>query len=192
MKRVLAWPLRALGRDDNLLVRRSDRIEAGIWTALAVTFLIAAPVLALITGRAVYRGDVQVRQAERSWQPVQATVLRPASGPDAWSDPGLVARWRAPDGQPRTGIIPATAAATGDTGEKVTIWVDRAGHQVSQPVAGWQIACNAALTALGPPAALAAFLLLVAGCARLELNRQRMTGWERDWRATGPRWTRLP
>ncbi len=192
MKRILAWPARALGRDDNPLLRRSDRIEAGIWTGLAVVFLITAPVIGLITGRAVYRADVQVQQAQRTWRPVTATVLRAASGSGGWADPGLVARWRAPDGQPRTGIVPATATSPGDSGERVSIWVDPAGHQVAPPVTGWQVGSNAALMALGPPAGLAAFLLVVAGCVRLELNRRRMTGWERAWSATGPRWTRLP
>ena len=45
--------------------------------------------------------------------------------------------------------------------------------------------------AIAVPAGLGGVLIAVGGGVRLAVNRRRITGWERAWRAIGPQWSRL-
>lgn len=144
MKQLVRWLARALGRDKRPLLRRSDRIEVAIMTGLVGILLVVGPVLGVIAGRAAARSDGGQLIAERSWHQVPATVLR-AEQPDGWVSPGLVVRWTAPDGQRRTGAVPAVTLA--GAGQHVQIWVDGAGRLAYLPMARWQVYRDVALDA---------------------------------------------
>jgi hypothetical protein len=187
MKQLLRWPGRALGRDKNPLLRRSDRIEAAARTGLILIFLAAAPVLGVSAGRAEARSDAAVLSAERSWHQVPAQVLGITGQSSSWDSPDLVAGWTAPGGQRRTGKI--AAAELVNAGQRVPVWVDGAGRLTYQPMARWQRAWDAVIAAVAVPVALGLLLGLAGGCIHLVLGRRRRD-WEQEWSTTGARWSR--
>jgi hypothetical protein len=179
--------------DRNPLRRRSDRIETAVAGLLLATFLAGAPFAAHLAGTWTYAGSVREQQAQSaSSEQVPATLLQAA--PD-WSgyaeQPGAVpevkARWRAPDGSVRTGLVyvPGGAAA----GSKVLVWVNTAGRLTGPPLANSQVATRADLDEMLVIGALAAALMTVGGIVHWALNRRRLAAWDADWLATGPRWS---
>jgi hypothetical protein len=190
MSRITRWPARALGRDNSPLFRRADRIEAAIFAGLVAIFLITAPVLAAVAGRMIDAKDLREQHAERTWRRVPATVLGVASTPDGWESPALTARWTAPDGRRREGVIPVVS--TVPAGQQLPIWVDSAGRQVGPPVDGARIDRDVAAAAIVASLALAGVLALAGGCVRIGVNRYRIAGWEASWNAVGPQWSRQP
>jgi hypothetical protein len=190
MIRIARWPARALGWYRSPLLRRADRIEAAIMAGLVAVFLIAGPLLAIVAARMTDAGDIRQQQAERSWREVPATVLGVAGRPDSWGGPGLRARWAGPDGRQRTGVVPAATPV--NAGRQLRIWVNPAGQVTYQPIARWEIDRDLALAAVTVPLALGFVLYLGGGCVRLVARRRRLAGWEQEWRAVGPQWSRLP
>jgi hypothetical protein len=173
MSRITRWPARALGRDHSPLLRRPDRIEAAIFASLVAVFLIAAPVLAALAGRMIDAKDLREQHAQRTWRQVPATVLGTASTPDGWASPALTARWTAPDGRRREGVIPAVSTVPAG---QVRIWVDSAGNQVEPRVDSVQIDRDVAAAAGVACLGLAGVLSLVGGCVRIGVNRYRIAG----------------
>jgi hypothetical protein len=189
MSRITRWPARALGRDHSPLLRRPDRIEAAIFASMVAIFLIAAPVLAAVAGRLIDAKDLRAQHAERTWRQVPATVLGIASTSDGWESSALTARWTAPDGRRREGVIPVVSTVPAG---QLRIWVDSAGNQVAPPVDGLRIDRDVAAAAIVASLGLAGVLTLVGGCVRIGVNRYRIAGWEASWDAVGPQWSRQP
>ena len=185
---------RMFGWDRNPLRRRIDRVEAVMVTGLIVVFLAAAPVLTVVTGHWTRAAGVRHRPAA-AWRQVPATV-QPGAPAQRDGSPGsagavwVLARWTAPDGQRRSGLVavsPAVAAA-GST----RVWVSRAGTLTGPPSRharrpGW-----VAIAGVLAPYVLAfMLLLLLAGYAGQRLlGRRRLADWGRAWEAVGPQWTR--
>jgi len=190
MSRMARWPARALGWHKSPLLRRADRVEAAIMTGLVAIFLIAGPLLAIVAGRMTDAADLRQQNAERSWREIPATVLEVAGGPGSWGSPGLRARWTAPDGRHRTGVVPAATAV--NAGQQLRIWVNPAGQLAYQPMARWEINRDIALAAVTVPLGLGFVVYLGGGCVRLAARRRQLEGWEQEWRAVGPQWSRLP
>lgn len=190
MRRIATWPAKALGLDKNPLLRRCDRVEAAIMTGMVAIFLIVGPVLAVVAGRMSDAADLRQQHAERSWREVPATVLGVAPGPGSLASPGLEARWTAPDGQRRTGVVPGATAV--NAGQQLRIWVDSAGRLASQPLARWEISRDVVLAVSVVLLSLGFLLFLAGGCVRLVADRCRIAGWERAWLAVGPQWSQLP
>ena len=108
---------RMLGWDRNPLRRRIDRLEAVMIVGLIAVFLIAGPVLVAVAMHWTRAAGLQQQRAEATWRQVAATVARSAPtqrngslGPadTFWT----LARWAAPDGQPRNGWIPVSPHVT--------------------------------------------------------------------------------
>jgi hypothetical protein len=185
---------RLLGWQRNPLRRRADRIEAAVITGLLVVFLIAGPILAIVAGRLTDDFELRQQRAERSWRQVPATLLQsPAAAiGTAYGTSGswAPARWQAPGGGPRTGLVPAPLNAP--AGQRVPIWEDASGRLEVMPVTQLDIDCDVTLAAAITPMLLACLLVIAGWSARQLLDRQRLAGWERAWRTVGPRWTRQP
>jgi hypothetical protein len=65
------------GWERNPLRRRIDRVEAGLLTALIAVFLIATPLLTVVTGQWVYGAGVrQQHAAAAAWRQIPAPVQR--------------------------------------------------------------------------------------------------------------------
>jgi hypothetical protein len=185
--------LRGLRPDRNPLRRGSDRAETVVLAALLAAFLAGAPFAAGAAGHWASMAATREAQAQRaSLTQVTATLVRQAPVLSGYgSGNGAVTvtqgRWRAPDGQARSGEVYVTADAL--AGGTVRIWVDRAGHRVSPPLTRDQVTGRTQFLAGAAVSGLATLLGVVGWLAHRSLNRRRLAGWDADWLATGPRWS---
>ena len=180
--------LRGRRLDRNPLRRRSDRVETAVLGVLLAIFLAAAPFAAHAAGSwawATFAREAQAQQAKVHQVP--ATLLAAAPIWTSTTAPDVVARWRAPDGQARTGevFVPAGAAA----GSTILVWINRAGQLADPPLGTSQLATRAQLAAYGAAGSLAVVLIAAGWLARRSLDRRRLAAWDSDWLANGPRWS---
>jgi hypothetical protein len=182
---------RTPGCERNPLRRRVDDVETAIMTGLVVLFLVAAPLLGILTGRLADAAGIREQRAEQAWHPVQAVLEQSAAagmiGQGDWGAAWVDARWSVPEGKPRTGVIavPLTAKA----GQRVTVWVTGTGQLTHPPLSRGEVLDGMANAILVTVAGLGGLLALVAAITRSAINRRRMAGWARAWEITGPRWT---
>ena len=186
-----ARPLRRLARlllGRNELRRSSDRAEATLIVVLWGAFL-AAVVAASALGVRTYQSE---RAAAAGLHPTVAVLSQ--SGPaDGLAGYGQArARWRAPDGHWRAGLLTSMAAPGiwgALPGSHIRIWVTRAGNLGVPPTDQQTMIFYAALYAAG--VIITAGIVLFFGywfCRRV-LDRRRISAWESEWARTGPRWT---
>ena len=189
---VAAWAVRVvrgLWPDRNPLRRTIDRAEAVVAAGLAVAFLAGVPLAAVAAGH--YAGNHASRTAaaqRMAWHQVPAKLLTtvPASG---YGDQATVpARWTAPDGRRRTGMVPAPVAAA--AGGTVMIWVDDAGRLTGPPLRPSVVPGQAMLAAIFAALVIAIIVVCAGLLAHIALDRRRLGAWGAQWRATGPQWTR--
>ncbi|HUC27012.1 MAG TPA: hypothetical protein VMA73_30320 [Streptosporangiaceae bacterium] len=186
------WQRLSQSPKDNPLQRHVDRIESAIVACLVVGFLVAAPLLCLVAVRMAGAAAVREGQAESGWRPVTAVLQQSAAAGQIGGDVDaswVSARWRAPDGAWRHGLVAVELNAK--AGQRMTVWVTPAGQLMHPPltradVLEWEVA-GAMLALIG----LAAVLVVAGGVVRVLANRRRMAGWARAWSATGPRWSSL-
>ena len=182
---------RRLGVDGNPLRRRTDKIAAWLAALLVVMFIIGAPAVSMAAVGWVGRSAATWQHAARSWRQVLAVVQKAAPASPAW---GLVgyswvrARWTAPDGRARAGLIPVTAAVA--AGQTVRVWVDAAGTPTGPPLSTGTVVADEVRAATVAVIALGIVLLGLMGAGRLLLDRRALAGWEQAWAAVGPQWTR--
>jgi len=192
MRRGTRCVARYLGADGNPLWRGIDRFERAVWVLLATGFLVAAPVLVPMAGRAAASVSLgQVRQ-ERSWREVKATLLQRApdhfSGYSTAQNVWVHGRRQAPSGRIRVGMIPALPGTP--AGAVVPIWVDRAGQLTGeQPLTGSLVSARVVAIEVLAAAALAMIALLTAAFVRWLANRRRMAYWTIEWDCIGPHWS---
>jgi hypothetical protein len=177
--------------DAGPLRRYVDRAETLTMAALVAGFLIAAPLLAIFSGRAADAATLRVERTQlASEKHVRAVLLQDAGqAVDGYLDAAFPrARWTAPDGQVRIAKVGTALNAT--AGQPVWIWVSRTGVQQQQPLSGADVREQVTFTILVALTALS----LVFGTAALTVHvladRHRMAGWQRDWEASGPLWSR--
>jgi hypothetical protein len=178
------WP------DRNPLRRTLDRVEAAILAGLAIAFLAGAPLAAVTAAHVAAAVGARTAQAQRSWHQVPAVLLAdvPGSGYGR-SGPVARARWAAPGGRARSGIVRASPGAR--AGSTVPVWVDAGGHLAkAPPLRLAQVNEQAVLAAVAASGALGYLLPCVGLLACGMLARRRLAAWDADWRATEPRWTR--
>jgi hypothetical protein len=181
--------LRGRKLDRNPLRRGSDRAETAVLGVLLAAFLVGAPFAAHAAGSWTYAVSARQAQAQQAaLHQVRATLLQAAT-PWGLSEGGAEAqaRWRAPDGQARTGQIFVPAAAP--AGSTVAIWVNQAGQLTDSPLAHSQVTGRAEMARVLAVAGLAVALILAGWAARWALDRRRLAGWDAEWLAAGPRWS---
>jgi hypothetical protein len=185
----LARFLRGLRPDRNPLRRATDRVEAAVVAGLLAAFLIGSPVVAMMAGHWAMAAGLRAEQTAR--YKVRATLLQNAPSPfySAYGSVVLpaVARWTAPDGTIRVGLVdpPSTARA----GTAVTIWTSDSGRRIGPPPPRGQARTRAALTAVSAFVALGLVLLVSWLVAIAVVNKRRIAAWDAAWREFGPRWT---
>jgi hypothetical protein len=177
-----------LGLDGNVLRRRTDKIASCGAAGLLAAFLVGAPLLAAASGRWADRMVAAEQRAERGWHQVTAVLLDkpPASG-DGLVGP-VRARWTAPAGHHRVGVISVLLGTP--AGTHIPIWVDAAGRSTWPPLRApaTKLLVGGAIAAA--PVVLAVALLGVAFLGRRLLDWRRLAAWETAWTSVGPRWTR--
>ncbi len=174
--------------DRNPLRRGSDRAETAMLCLLVAAFAGGAPIAAHAAGSWTYATSArEARAQEAIVHQVRATLLQPAR---AWSnaeDAGEAsARWKAPDGQVRTGQV---FLPDGTAGSTVMIWVNRSGQLADAPLQPGQLAGQADMVRALAIIGLAVALIIAGLTGRWALDRHRLAAWDADWLANGPRWT---
>jgi hypothetical protein len=177
--------VRGLWPDHNPLRRASDRAEAGIVAALAVAFLLGAPLIALAVWQLAMTTSFTTTNAQRAgWRPVPAQLV--TSAPFSYGyDVAVPARWRAPGGTERRGRIevpPGTRAGT-----LVTVWAGRTGRLTRTPLTPSQAAIQATCTAAMIVPCWGMLLLCTGVLSRRLLDARRLAAWDADWEAVDPR-----
>jgi nitrate reductase gamma subunit len=189
----LARLLRGRRLDRNPLRRGSDRAETVVLAALLAAFLAGAPFAAHTAGSLAYATYGREAQAQRAvLRQVPATLLQAPPTVTAIPGAGVIplgvnARWRAPDGQLRTGLLFVPSGAT--AGSTVPVWVNQVGQLADPPLGRAQLATRAQLARELTAGTLAVVLIVIGWLARRSLDRRRMAAWDADWLATGSRWT---
>jgi hypothetical protein len=187
------WQRLTWSPEDSPLQRRVDRIESVIAACLVVVFVIAAPLLCVVAVRVAGAAGVREQQAESGWRPVPAVLQQSAAaGQIAGGDSDaswVSARWRAPDGRWRQGLV--AVALNAKAGQRMTVWVTPAGQLMHPPLTRAEVLEWEATGATLAPIALAALMAVAGGIVRVLANRRRVAGWTRAWAATGPRWSSL-
>jgi hypothetical protein len=186
----LARVLRGRRLDRNPLRRGFDRAETIVIGALLAGFLAAAPFAAHAAEVWGHDSAARQAQAQRSSLVQVTAALRSApvlTGYGSASGFAVEARWRAPDGPVRTGelLVTADVAASRNT----RIWVDQTGRLTGPPLSGDQMSGRARLAAGVAVDGLAAVLATVGWLVRRFLDRHRLSGWDAEWLANGPRWS---
>jgi hypothetical protein len=183
---------RLFGWDRNPLRRRIDRVEAGMLAGLITAFLIGAPFLVAGAGHLARAAGLRALRTQATWSQVSATVPRaPPNQSDQLSgqlDTVLLqARWTAPDGQPRSGLIPTSQGVA--VGNSARIWVSRSGSLTGAPRGRSELLGWTPIAEVGTAIVLALIFFLAVRLQRWLFERRRLACWHRAWRAQGPRWT---
>jgi hypothetical protein len=181
-----------VGADGNPLRRGIDRFERAMWVLLAAGFLVAAPLLVPMAGRAAASASSGQVRHERTWREVKATLLQKApdhfSGYSSAQAVWVHGRWQAPNGRILVGMIPATPGTP--AGAQVPIWVDRTGQLTGgQPLTSNLVSARVVAIEFLAVAVLGILALLLAAFVRWLTNRRRMTYWAIEWDCFGPRWS---
>ena len=170
----------------NKLRRPSDRIEGVVLVLLATAFL-AVVAVAPVIGAGFYQ-----------WQRATAARLHPAvavlsrNGPhDSGSAGGAqaAARWRAPDGQQRSGLLTTvTAPAIWDAaaGTRVRVWLTSSGKPATPPPSPAALMVSSAVSTVAVACVAGGALFLCYWLCRLVLDRRRLAAWESAWTLAGP------
>jgi len=173
----------------NKLRRPSDRIEGVVVILLSAVFLVAAA--------AAPRLGVRVYQSQRA----DAAGLRPAVAVLTQAGPGngylftsgeAAARWRAPDGQQRSGILTTMTVPTlwgAPAGARIQVWLNAAGQPEAPPAGPLGLAVASVVIAIGAACCAGIVLIICYWLCRLVLDRRRLAAWASEWSAAGPRWT---
>ena len=181
--------LRGLWPDRNPLRRGSDRAETAVLGMLLAAFLAGAPFAAHAAGSWTYARSVREAQAQQAAiHQVRATLLQ-AAAPWSISEGGAEAqaRWKAPDGQVRTGqVFVLSGAAVGGT---VVIWVNQAGQLADSPLLTNQVTGRTDMARVLAVVGLAVALIAIGLAGHGSLHRRRLARWDAEWTATGPRWS---
>lgn len=186
-----AWPRPG---ERSPLRRPVDDAERMILLALLAGFLIAAPLLGIVTGRLADAAGLRQQQAERAWRETPAVLAQSAGQGvagqgEAWGGAWVKASWHAPGGAARTGFIAVGQDAR--AGQRVTIWVTGSGQVTHPPLSRSDVLDGIANAVLAAVVGVAVLAGLAGAAVRAAMNGRRMAAWGRAWEAIGPRWTSL-
>ena len=185
--------LRRFALGSGPLKRRSDRLQFGARLLLVGLLLALAVPVGLAVGTAVYtqgRADAALQAASR--HRTTAQLLDDASAPteraDTWQAAHARVTWIAPSGDPREGVVDVAAGAR--AGTPVRVWVDESGQLSGPPRAAGDAAREG--VSLGIVAFLGFTVVTVLSYElfRLVLDLSRSRGWDDEWAAVEPVWTR--
>ena len=191
-----AWaacrPARRLARlfiSPNKMRRPSDRIESTIVVLLSVVFL-ATAAAAPWFGVRVYHSQ---RADAAGLHPAVAVLTQAGPGNDSLLTSGeAAARWRAPDGQRRSGFL-TTMTTPGiwgaPAGARVQVWLTRSGQPETPPSGPWEVGFASVMIAIGAVCCGGIVLIICYWLCRRTLDRRRMAAWAAEWSVAGPRWT---
>jgi hypothetical protein len=188
LRRAVRWA----GIDGNPLRRGVDRVERAMFVLLAIAFAVAVPLLVPLAGRAAWTSSIRLVRAEQSWRQVDAVLQTrtPArsQGYDTAATLWEPARWRAPSGAMRSGLVPVEPGTP--AGATTMIWVTESGRYTGiAPLTTGLITFRVVTIEVIAASGLAALALLLGVAVRWAGNRRRMAYWAIEWACFGPRWS---
>jgi hypothetical protein len=185
--------VRRLGLDGNPLRRRSDVIAAWLLPLAIMLFFALCPVIYIVTGMRVRADNAVAQRAEATWHQVEGKLLQPAAGPqqegsgaNTWTVLEPVAYVL--NGKREVANVPV--ASDTPAGSRVPVLLNRAGKLEMPPLSAAQLDDRLFADTMVAVAALAVLLAGLAWASRRVLDRRRLAGWEAEWLAVGPRWSR--
>ncbi|MFD7921994.1 hypothetical protein ACFV3R_22535 [Streptomyces sp. NPDC059740] len=182
----------------NPLRRTSDLVEG--WLAVGATLLavLSGPCVGWLVGDAVHHAlHEQVRLERLHRHLLPATAVRHAPGrhdpdPETAADgdhrPRVVARWQAPDGTWRSGVV--EAPATVGPRDRFHVWTDDRGRAVPRPMDDSTAATHAVLAGVGAGALTAGGVEAARRLVMWRVLRRRSRAWDREWEQAGQDWGR--
>jgi hypothetical protein len=185
-------PLQRLARllvGPSKLRRPSDRIEGVIVVLLSAAF-VAALAAAPYLGERLY----QSQRADAA-QLHRAVAVLTQNGPaDSYviTEGAATARWRAPDGRERSGVLTTVTAPAiwgAPAGTRVPVWLTGSGDPAGPPSGRVELALASVMVGIGSVCIAAIALVICYWLCRLALDRRRLAAWAAEWSLTGPRWT---
>jgi hypothetical protein len=190
----LARCARWLGCDRNPLRRASDWAEVATRLAFLILLVVTIPVAGISAGQWTDHMALHHARAQAAADhPVRAILLQqsPSVGsPDAYSAVEVnwvQARWKAPDGSGRTGVVLAPAGA--QKGSTVPAWVDASGTIADPPASHSQVVGVVFIAVTLTCLTWLSVLIAAQALIRRALGRRRLSAWDAEWRAIGPLWT---
>lgn len=186
---------------DNPLCRATDLAEACVACVAVLLLCLGTPLVGWLVGTSA---DVALQETARVQREERRAVVAEVVGPAPAAEPVLpdraaaaderlrlpvTARWTAPDGTERTGVLNAAREVAGP-GDRFPVWVDAEGRLVSRPLSADSAREHAVLAGVG--AAMGAGLA-VEGARRVVVWRLAQTRYARldeAWAAIGPDWGR--
>ncbi|WP_055702921.1 MULTISPECIES: Rv1733c family protein [Streptomyces] len=182
----------------NPLRRGTDLVEAWLALAALVLIVLAVPVAGALTTNLCRDALLDsVRQQRQERHAVMGTVVRQVASPPIDPDPEtssardahtrVHARWTAPDGSERSGVVMSDLKSPGP-GDHFRLWTDERGRLVGRPLDGATATTHAVLAGFG---AAAAGVGLIEGTRRLVLwriVRGRHARLDQAWDRVGPDW----
>jgi hypothetical protein len=186
---ALTVRLARLAIGPNKLRRPCDRLEGFLILLLAAGF-VACVALAPHFGERLY----QAQQAHAAQLHPAVAVLTQAGPSDNYVTAvgEATARWRAPDGRQRDGVlstIAAPAISGARTGTRVRVWLTSSGQPEAPPISAAESAFSAVVLTTGAVLGAAIALVISYWLGRLVIDRRRLANWTSEWSLTGPRWT---
>jgi hypothetical protein len=183
---------RIVAGDDNPLRRNIDKLESAIMASLVIAFLVAAPLLAVSAVQIVGAAGAREAAVQSSWQPAQAVLTQNAGagliGLDGeWDTSWVTARWHAPDGAARHGLV--AVGLNAKAGQTVQVWVTSTGQLTTPRLTRVGVVEREVMAAIGALAVLALLLTVLACAVRAAADRRRMASWTKSWDTVGPRWS---
>ncbi|POM24236.1 hypothetical protein BTM25_28640 [Actinomadura rubteroloni] len=174
---------RALGFTRSPLLRHIDRVQQYCAAALLLFALVIVPATALWLGGWAYVAGRDAERAERAGR-TRVPVTVTATGGlgttgDRYVHETVQGVWTGPDGQRRTGTLPAWKDA--EVGERRLVWMDRDGMPTVRPRPHSRTVTDAAYAGVvGGLGAVVPFGL-VYWTLRTRCDRVRYRLWEADW-----------
>jgi hypothetical protein len=160
---------------------------------LVAVFCAGAPFAAHAAGSWAYAASAREAHAQQAAvHEVTGTLLEKAPAWDGFAGapgaaPEVPVRWRAPDGQLRTGKL--FVPDGGEAGSTVTVWTNQAGRLADPPLRHSQVIDRAQVAEASVVGALGAVLIAIGWLAHRLFDRRRLAAWDADWLATEPRWS---
>lgn len=170
----------------NPLARGVDRAEAVLVVGLAVVWALSLPLIATIASVEWSGIDARLAADRNSVVATEAVVTGDAAltvtAHEAVSLHVVAhATWIGRDGRPADGLVRVPAGVA--SGDRVTIWLDRQGNVVAEPMTSAGAATLMVMGTVGAWVGLGLGLAAVWWVIRRRFDRIRWSQWESDWAA---------
>ena len=186
--------LRRFALGSGPLKRGSDRLQFVARLVLVGLIVALAVPIGLAVGTAVHASDrtaamEQAASRHRTTALLLADASDPVpSSPDDWHPPRARVEWNYPGGAPHVAMMDVPTSA--QAGSRVPIWVDDDGDLTFAPRNAGDLARQAVVLGVMATIGFTVLVSLTYEGLRLLLDRHRSQGWEGEWTAVEPVWTR--